>query len=114
MPSMSAGMDYLSQYRFQNSMTTDTDISLILKDEVKDVKNDVSGSKSGSHTASDKLSLSEKAKSLYRKYTNKEYIIKSRYNSAKHRLEADYQRKKQELKAEYQREKQALGVNLYV
>ena len=102
MPTISTGINYSSQYQLQNTMTTDMSISSSLKNGV-----------SKSNSVSDKLDLSSKTKSLYRKYANKENRIKDQYDTAKKRLEAEYQQKKQKLEAEYQREKQALGVNIY-
>ena len=104
MPTISTGINYLSQYQLQNALTTDTSISSSLKNGF---------SKSNSVSDSDKLDLQVKAKLLYRKYTNRENGIKDQYDTDKQRLEAEYQQKKQKLEAEYQREKQALGVNIY-
>jgi len=104
MPTISTGINLSSQYQLQSTLTTDESISSPLKNGF---------SKSNSVSDSDKPDLSAKAKSLYRKYTNKEHRIKDQYDTDKQRLEAEYQQKKQKLEAEYQREKQALGVNIY-
>ena len=102
MPTISTGINYSSQYQLQSTMVTDTSISSSLKNGF-----------SKSDSVSEKLDLSTKTKSLYKKYTNKKNRIKDQYNTDKKRLEAEYQQKKQKLEAEYQREKQALGVNIY-
>ncbi len=107
MPSMSSGINYVAKTQLpNNTMATDTGISLSSKQEG-------SGSNIDSDINSDKLSLSDRAKSLYWEYTNREEMIKNQYKSAKHRLEAEYAQKKQKLEAEYQREQQALGINIY-
>jgi len=102
MPTISTGINYSSQYQLKSAIATDMSTSSPLKNGF-----------SKSNSVSEKLDLSAKTKSLYRKYTNKENRIKDRYDTDKQRLEAEYQQKKQKLEAEYQREKQALGVNIY-